>query len=58
MIICYIILGLFVLLWVIPLIVWHFTATPEEEQEQKELEKKLIPHIGNKDFRYSLPFMN
>jgi hypothetical protein len=52
-----IILSLFVLLWVVPLIYWHFTATPKEKEKFKTELKNARP-IKQNDFRYSVLFLN
>jgi hypothetical protein len=62
-----IILSLFILLWIVPSILWHFIATPEQKKVAKELYhkefEKLKLHnsayqaMQKNDFHFSVPFM-
>jgi len=61
MILVYIILSLFVLLWVVPLILWNFVATPEQKQNQKDFEiehRRAFEQQSMQGFKYSVPFLN
>jgi hypothetical protein len=51
-----IILSLFFLLWVVPSVWWHFTATPEEKKKLKDdVKKQCYPTKPHKNYYSCFP---